>query len=90
MPARSPSGRVAAADATGKQRVARESFPGTGGSLSGPTRAVWEVVEVTAGAPAHALIRDTADRLLNKTVGVSALLDRARYRRLQERRPGGS
>lgn len=61
-----------------------------GGSLSGPKRAVWEVVEVTAGAPAHALIRDTADRLLHKTVGVSALLDRARYRRLQERRPGGS
>lgn len=77
-------GRAEASDLVGIR------FQELGGSLFGPKRAVWEVVEVTAGAPAHALIRDTADRLPDKTVGVSALLDRARYRRLQERRPGGS
>jgi len=41
-------------------------------------------VEVKPGTPVHALIRDTAARLPDKTVGVSVLLDRAHYRRLQE------
>jgi len=65
-------------------------FQELGGSLFGPTRSVWEVVDVKPGTPAHALIRDTGARLPDKTLGVAALLDRARYRRLQERRPGGS
>lgn len=65
-------------------------FQELGGSLFGPRRSVWEVVDVRPDRPAHALVRDTAARLPDKTLAVAVLLDRARYRRLQERRPGGT
>lgn len=75
---------------TGSSDLTGIRFQELGDSLFGPRRSVWEVVEVRPGSPAHALIRDTAGRLPDKTLGIAVLLNRARYRRLQERRPGGS
>lgn len=59
-------------------------FQELGSTAFGARKTVWQVVRLMPGDPPHALIRDTAARLPDKTVGVAVLTDRHHYRRLPE------